>query len=1298
MGRRQQHATAPKLATVLLGASVVAALGASTPAALGGTPAPATSFGTADGGAVTVTLITGDQVHVHDGPGGEPAITVDSSPRPDGYVPQFQVSTRGDATYVLPTDVAALVPARLDVALFDVTALIDQGLDDAGGDQLPLILEYADDQPRTLSEAAVPGVEPRLRLDSVGAVAVDADRSTDALSQAVFGLAEAGAQPLAAGSLAGVEKIWLDARVEARLDRSTSQISAPAAWEAGYDGDGVTAAVLDSGVDDTHPDLAGQVQAAANFTEEADTVDRNGHGTHVASTIAGTGAASDGARRGVAPGAKLLSGKVLDASGGGFVSWAIAGMEWAVGQGADIVNMSLGLGPGHIEAPLLTGAVERLSAEHDVLFVIAAGNNSCTACVGSPGDAPSALTVGAVDRDDTLADFSSRGPVFRGYDAKPDVTAPGVGISAAQATAVGDDPYVALSGTSMASPHVAGAAALLAQARPELTGQELKAALMSTAVPTDEFSVFDQGSGRIDVGRVLDSPALAGSGSLSFGLVPFPEDGPAEPLRRTVSYSNVTDQPVTLQLDTALTGAAAEGLTISPDRLTIAPGATAQAEVALDVAGGTPGDYAGYLLATPVGDTTDAAALRLPVAFSVEAQHFDLTVRAIARDGRPSIPWATFVASPVVDVATGDPMWEPCTEQPAGLDRCVRVPAGTYSVMSFVYTKPAWADSDGLSYTTVPLHAALVGDPEVEVAADATVVLDAREAVEVEIETPDHDSWANPGAAADMGWARVADNGVAATDNLLSSPGTQLEERIFLQPTDDVTIGSFAASSRYRLAAPEITFDVSGLDLRPAYYQADLFSDNSWQFPMLDGEATMPVVDAGTATPGDLDGLDLDGALALVRRSDDVSVGDQANAAAAAGATMVAVYNDQPGSSGEIGATGIRLEVPTVRLSHEDGTALLERLRTGEVELSAVGTPSSPYLYELVHAYHDRIPSDLRHVADTDDLAAVERDLTVQVDGSLTEVAWPLVDGWDYSVGIAYPVRSAPAARTDYYVADPGTTWEYGASTPEDAYGSFWPEPFVTPLRLTSTETVYDRPGVQDHSWLRQPLVPGFRTDRPLARDGDILIIPTAGYVDAAGNFGEATADGFGKGYAGLFQVWHGDELLGEVSGVELPSGTIALPPGEETYRIDYSIDNRTPWAQLSTRSTTSWTFTSTHTDEVAVVPLLTLDHDLGADLTNRLPGPRERRGPAEVSVTVGHLAGADVPITDVTVEASYDDGATWRPLRVRGNSDDEYSAHLTARPPRGHNGYLSLRISATDAQGNRIDQEIIRAAAVAED
>ncbi|CAM5233694.1 hypothetical protein SCYAM73S_08173 [Streptomyces cyaneofuscatus] len=274
------------------------------------------------------------------------------------------------------------------------------------------------------------------------------------------------------------------------------------AWAAGFDGTGTKVAVLDTGIDTGHPDLAGKVAAEQDFSGAGSPGDKFGDGTHVASTVAGSGAKSGGKYKGVAPGARLLNGKVLDDWGEGSDSGIIAGMEWAVAQGADVVNLSLG-GTDLPGIDPLEETVNRLSAESDTLFVIAAGNEGLgERTVGSPGSAASALTVGAVDKSDVLADFSSRGPRVGDSGVKPDLTAPGVAITAASAAGSvlaehypSDIPgYLTIDGTSMATPHVAGAAAILAQQHPDWSGERIKAVLTGSTKP-GAYSSFQQGTG-----------------------------------------------------------------------------------------------------------------------------------------------------------------------------------------------------------------------------------------------------------------------------------------------------------------------------------------------------------------------------------------------------------------------------------------------------------------------------------------------------------------------------------------------------------------------------------------------------------------------------------------------------------------------------------------------------------------------------------------------------------------------------------------------------------------------------------
>ncbi|HEU4425473.1 MAG TPA: S8 family serine peptidase, partial [Pilimelia sp.] len=397
----------------------------------------------------TVTLVTGDRLTVaKDG-----KITVERGKGREGIV--FLTYRVKGHTYVMPNDAFSRVRAgRVDARLFDVTALLEYGYDKRA--DLPLILTSGTgNRAAARSTVVADGAKVVRDLPAVNGLAVRAD--SKALGELWRSLT--GGAPNARTVGGGVSKVYLDALRKRALNESVPQIGAPTAWAAGYDGKGVTVAVLDTGIDRAHPDLAGQIAGGQNFTEgEEDDLDRVGHGTHVASTIAGTGAASEGRYKGVAPGAKVLDGKVC-VEFGCAESWILAGMQWAAEQGASVINMSLG-GFDTPEVDPLEEAVNKLTEEFDTLFVISAGNAGSDASIGSPSSADAALSVGAVDKKDELAEFSSRGPRTGDGAIKPDITGPGVDIVAANSKDgfLGEpgEPYTTLSGTSMSAPHVTG--------------------------------------------------------------------------------------------------------------------------------------------------------------------------------------------------------------------------------------------------------------------------------------------------------------------------------------------------------------------------------------------------------------------------------------------------------------------------------------------------------------------------------------------------------------------------------------------------------------------------------------------------------------------------------------------------------------------------------------------------------------------------------------------------------------------------------------------------------------------------
>ncbi|TDD59397.1 hypothetical protein E1263_15250 [Kribbella antibiotica] len=557
-----------------------------------------------------ITLITGDRVVLRGG--DQRNVTVRGRAGA-----MFRIGRENGRLTVLPLDVAsAVAKGRVDRRLFDITGLLEMQYDDAHTSAIPVL---------------VPAVGPRARKALVGA-SFGPELGGSGLAAAKVDKASAAAfftgmnRTRSAGGT-----IWLDAKRRTQLDRSVPQIGVPAAWKAGLTGKGVPVAILDSGIDATHPDFKGQIVAGKNFTAEP-AGDGLGHGTHVASTVAGTGAASKGKYKGVAPGARLIDGKICDAEGFCTDSNILAGMEWAaVQQKARVINMSLGItdepGVDPIEA-----AVNRLTAQTGALFVVAAGNEGPDArTVRSPGSAAAALTVGAVDKQNVLAGFSSRGPLLEGSAIKPDVTAPGVDIVAAKAKnaqigdPVGKD-YLQLSGTSMATPHVAGAAAILAQQHPKWKAAELKAVLMATAHQQAGPTVFEQGSGRIDVARAIADSVVSVPGSIGFGTALWPHTDD-KPIAKKLTYRNLGTNPITLSLQASSTPAGA--FKLSAKRLTVPAGGTAAVTVTSDTRhSGPDGLYSGRVVATAPG-----VSVGTPLAVEKEIESYDVTVRHLLLDG-----------------------------------------------------------------------------------------------------------------------------------------------------------------------------------------------------------------------------------------------------------------------------------------------------------------------------------------------------------------------------------------------------------------------------------------------------------------------------------------------------------------------------------------------------------------------------------------------------------------------------------------------------------------------------------------
>ncbi|WP_433260359.1 S8 family peptidase [Actinosynnema sp. CS-041913] len=651
----------------------------------------------------TVRLVTGDRVLVSED--GD-RVSPDPSPARPGM--RFVAREVDGHRHVIPVDALPLLTeGRLDPRLFDVTQLVRDGYDQRP--DLPLLLTYPEGA--TASHAGLDRTNLVVTAESPAArtVAVRQNHS-DAVSTWHSLLADDGR-----ALRPGVEKVWLDGMSKVSLDVSVPRIGAPAAWAAGYRGAGTTIGIIDTGVDDTHPDLVGKVVERVDFTSEADNIDHHGHGTHVASIAAGTGAAQDGRHTGVAPDAELYVVKACRRSGSCQDSAVVQGIDWLAARGVKIVNMSIG---GFNLAGLdpLESAVE---AHPGTLFVAASGN--AAGLTGSPASAPSALAVGAVDDTDKPAAFSNRGMVLGDLAVKPEISAPGVGIVAARAAGTaGSGNYAEFSGTSMATPHVAGAAALLAQRHPDWSPARLKQGLVASA-GADVQNWFATGAGRLDVERAVGQAATAEPAALSFGMQQFPY---RESVRRTVTYHNDGSAPLHLDLKLDAMDNAGKPLpdgflTVDSPAVTVPAGGSATVTVTMDPSVAVPIDtHLGGVLSA----TADGISLRTPMNVYLEPEMHTLTIKAIGWDGNPSTRAYTYF------ISQGDRPGGRTVYHPDGV-ATLRLPKGRYTFDTLIY------DGEWTTGTQSMLVA-----PRIIMDRDQTVIVDVRTAKPLSVTTPRPDA------------------------------------------------------------------------------------------------------------------------------------------------------------------------------------------------------------------------------------------------------------------------------------------------------------------------------------------------------------------------------------------------------------------------------------------------------------------------------------------------------------------------------------------------------------------------------
>ncbi|MFD8685986.1 S8 family serine peptidase [Streptomyces sp. NPDC059651] len=1232
------------ITALALAAALVSAAISGAPAGAAGHPGPLISgaplSADSDAQVHTVRLITGDTVVVT---GEGESATVGFVPADHDPRARAAVERHGDDITVIPESARELIRAdALDERLFDIDALIEQGY--AEGTDLPLIVQNTDGSAR-----APEGARKTRELKAVRGLAAEVPPEN---SRRLWSGLRARADGATDTRLAdGVRKVWLDAKVKAQLDVSVPQIGAPEAWKAGDDGKGVKVAVLDTGIDATHPDLEGRITEIRNFSDSPDAVDRVGHGTHVASTIVGSGAASDGRYKGVAPGADVMVGKVLGDTGRGNDSSVLAGMEWAAHGGARVINMSLGAVESSDGTDPVSVAVDNLTRTTGALFVVGAGNEGPAATtLGTPGVADSALTVAAVDRDDKIASFSSRGPRFGDHALKPDIAGPGVDIVAARAagTTMGTPVnafYTAASGTSMATPHVAGAAALLAQSRPDWKAADLKGVLMSSAKVSGN-GAFAEGSGRVDVPASLQETVWADNAS--FGRL---NDGVASgTLTRTVTFHNAGHQDATLALAGSFRrddgGALPGAMSLGADSITVPAGGAKDVSVTLDPdSAGAIGGYTGTITATGEG-----VAAHATVGFLREILTYTVRLKGTLHNGAPAA-----AASSILLYRLGTEGVPPVSLTPNSQGvASAHVLPGRYAAIGHLIN-----GGQVVSF----------GFPDVDVTdhgIDLTV--DGTKAVPVQAYTP------RP--TEQLG--RIVTVNLAA-DEQTTGAGITLIAGIgkdtYALPSTPAGDARIDFSSMWSLEAPPLTGEAL-LRGRKLDLKARHFSRSS----TFDGKRTLPVVDLGAGSDEDIAAHDPAGKLAMVRLGDIADSYTLLSRVTAAKPAAVMVVNGEDEELDNVYPAAM----PVFGVPASVGASIAAQSARSTVTVRLRGEKSPSYQYQLLSAHHDGIHSDETYRPTLRDLAALKvSDHTSAADPATLGNAQESWGGYSTLTGIGGGgfTSSHPGTARTVYVTARDTTWKrlYEPASGQEMYAD--------------NARSYEPGRTYRTDWLKPVVHPGTPStvtspssiSRP-ARTRDSMKVFFGMGQSADGTNGEAT---WGNGTdTTAFRVY----ADGRLTGTRAQPGVVLqnLPDARTTYRFEFDFKRKASWWNVSTESHTAWTFASQRPagEDPVALPVLEADYDLEGV---RLDSSVSARASHDLAVGFRNGGGGAVRLTEAKVELSYDRGTTWTTPKSDRDAD---SVHTRVHAPKGATT-VSLRISGTDSAGSSVEQTVLDAVRV---
>lgn len=834
------------------------------------------------------------------------------------------------------------------------------------------------------------------------------------------------------------------------------------------------------------------------------------------------------------------------------------------------------------------------------------------------------------------------GPRYKNDGLKPDLVAPGTDIIAARSSdsRQGDGLYIGLSGTSMASPHVAGAAALLKQKYPHWNGEQLKAALMSSTLKIDSIKPYQGGSGRLDIEAATTRTVFA-SGSIDFGFFSWPQVD-MEIVERTVTYTNIGDEPVTLELTSTFLdnngSPAPEGvLQLESDQVTVP--ANGQVYVVLSFNPNLANfdqRYQGHLNAELNGEVVATSAM----AVGIEGERHTLTIHATDTQGQDARAVVTLVGKD----------FYPQTFSLFGKTE-LRLEPDTYSILSMM-------DVDD---ETDQAGVAVLGNPEIILDGDKTINLDARDVSEISVDIPDKSTPVF--RKLELFRSFGGPNEIEFTYVL---PATK--SKMYAQTMDSVTEGTFDFNTRWRLSKPGLTVSKEGNDIETITLPGGT---------VFDGEFELPVVYAGNGSANDYEGLDVKDKAVLVKRTDSITGSERAAAAHQAGAKLLLIVNDAASKFSEwVGSDDYENTNPiaVASVSGKVGDVLIEDALAEALTITVEGTAVSPYIYDLIDNHHNAIPADLTYAPTHEELARIDARYYSDIPAKGAEFRWDLPTYRDNGIGFKVDL-TLPSARTEWVSASEDTIWHHAAQVnDEEGYG-LWevrqPEALYKPgehLKENWFSPVV-RPYIGEGFWVPERFENDLQFNIPTGADGGI------------GNTGWT----FG-GPGDTLELYKGNELL------ESDKGQTLFYNGAEEGLTKYRLVSDTArdvnrW-RTSIKTHTEWTILTEKQKEFhTFLPMISLDYIVDTDMNGNAHGGD--------TITLGlqasqiSYASGNGNIDGATLSVSFDEGKQWEEVELVPDGNG-WIAEFTNKGTEGT--YVSLQASAWDDLGNKIDQEIIKA------